>query len=252
MPVDPRHGRHVPSGTALAELVRQMFHVFQTQAINDLAHGEIWDPSKIDINVYADRAFPIMLEEYQRGAYAMEEELRGRRLGKHANSTISKANGISAFFNVFNREVIEQVWNMTMNFVTSTLATAATHVANVYEEVRGNLADALKGGESSKKISERMREIFSNPDKAFAIGQSESSRAMHAGQNQVAKDAGFKTKSWMASSDACDFCLKLDALGPVPIDKPFIVLSKGNPAYRTIMFPPGHVHCVCSMSFDQD
>lgn len=71
-----------------------------------------------------------------------------------------------------------------------------------------------------------------------------SSRAVHAGDLMLLKDAGVQTKRWLASSDACDRCQELNGV-EVGIDEPFAVVSGRGP-YSVVLHPPLHPSCMCS------
>jgi hypothetical protein len=122
---------------------------------------------------------------------------------------------------------------------------ASFGASTVYERTRAAIRAGVTGGEALKKITVRVGEIFNDPKKAQRIAMTETSRAMHAGQMQAAQESGIvKSLRWLASVDACDFCLELDGK-EVPIGQPFDVNPKGGP-YAAIYHPPAHPHCMCA------
>lgn len=269
--IDPAHGRYIPEGRDLAAVIQQMFVKFGMEARIDAQQGRMWDPNRIDISEYARAVEPIMLRYYQMGGYMTYEGLyRARRQNQDFMrlDTVRQSGKVAGLiekrlptvqigqeslrlsFNVFNPEVLDAVRTMAMHFVESTLATVVEQVADAYEALRQQLGAALSQGEALRDISARVLQIFDDPDRAFRIAATESSRAMHQGQVHVAKANGVEEKVWLNSEDACELCKSLGDLGPIPIDKPFIVLKKGNPNYRKVMAPPAHVHCFCSLTFE--
>jgi hypothetical protein len=267
--IDPAHGRWIPEGRDLAAVIQQMFARFGQEARRDAQRGEVWDPSRIDLNEYANAVTPIMLRYYQMGGYMTYEGLyRSRRQSQDflQLDTVSQSGKVAGLiekrlptvqigqeslrlsFNVFNPEVLDAVRTMAMHFVESTLATVVEQVANAYDAVRQQLGAALSQGEALRDISARVLAIFDEPDRAFTIASTESSRAMHSGSLYVARANGVEEKTWMASSDACPRCLELDGK-TVPIDKPFYVSPKGG-RYAVVKTAPLHPRCQCTVVFE--
>lgn len=111
--------------------------------------------------------------------------------------------------------------------------------------IREELSAGLQAGEPVAAVAERIRQTGFSPRRAATIAQTESSRAMHAGQGVAARELGVTHWTWLASSDACDICLSLDGK-TVRIGEPFYVHPTGKAAYRVVEHPPAHPHCYCA------
>ena len=123
------------------------------------------------------------------------------------------------------------------------LRLAGTIVEDTRRMIREELSAGLADGEPVAVIARRVREVGFSPKRAAMIAQTESSRAMHAGQAVAAKELGVTSWKWLASSDACDVCLSLDGK-EVRIGEPFMVWPTGKPEYRVVYHAPAHPHCV--------
>jgi hypothetical protein len=127
------------------------------------------------------------------------------------------------------------------------LRLAGTIVEDTRRMIREELSAGLQAGEPVAAMAERIRLQSFSPRRAATIAQTESSRAVHAGQGIAAKELGVTEWTWLASSDACEeICLPMDGK-TVKIGEPFYIHSKGNPAYRVVTHPPAHPHCYCSV-----
>ena len=105
-------------------------------------------------------------------------------------------------------------------------------------------------GESVQKLTKRIQAIFDGAEKyrARAIAQTETSRAVHAAQEQAAIQSGVVTGfEWLLSGDACPICIAIAARCPaVRLGHAFAVIGE-NPHYSQIKFPPAHPHCNCTV-----
>ncbi len=72
-----------------------------------------------------------------------------------------------------------------------------------------------------------------------------SHRAMHAGQYAVDEQHGVEKIEWLASSDACDVCRKLNGQQR-KLGVPFLVKTTGPEQYRKVFYPGAHPGCMCS------
>jgi hypothetical protein len=124
------------------------------------------------------------------------------------------------------------------------LRLAGTIVEDTRRMIREELSAGLQAGEPVAAMAERIRLQAFSPRRAATIAQTESSRAVHAGQGIAAKELGVTEWTWLASSDACEeICRPLDGK-TVKIGEPFYIHPKGNPAYRVVYHAPAHPHCV--------
>ncbi len=112
--------------------------------------------------------------------------------------------------------------------------------ANYYGVPVGRSGGGPRGGSSTgADREEAVGRIFDKPY-AADIAEEEATRLHHEGQIDAAKEAGRQTHRWRTSFGACQFCLKLEAVGPVAIGQPFGTRSDGVAIYT----PPAHPHCL--------
>jgi hypothetical protein len=150
-------------------------------------------------------------------------------------------------FDLYNPRVTEAIRRAVFDFCQATLDTALTDARRAYQGLRAELIAGLEGGETNRELAARVRGVFMDPYRAARIARTESARAVHSGQLEYARETGIVSqKKWLASSDACDLCLKLAAMGAIDLDAPYFVHQKGHPAYRVVMHPPAHSFCMCS------
>jgi hypothetical protein len=105
-------------------------------------------------------------------------------------------------------------------------------------------------GESIEQLTKRVNAVFETATKSRArtIAQTETSRAIHAAQDDAGRRSGVVTGwRWLLSGDACPICVAIHARNPtVRIGEPFAIIGK-NPLYSHIYHPPAHPRCNCDM-----
>lgn len=171
-----------------------------------------------------------------------------RQRQTHRGVAKAAAPTVASNLSLFDPKVIDAVDAAAFAFCRETMETAAGDLGTVLSELRTALKLGLSQGEATRVLAAKVREIFASPQRAFRIAVTESSRAMHGGQFLSAKASGIvHRKEWVASSDACELCLSLADLGPIPLDKPFCVDPRGG-HYAVVQFPPAHPHDMCSWS----
>ena len=126
----------------------------------------------------------------------------------------------------------------SMNATTSLALDEA--LARTREELK---AGVVERGEALTAITKRINGIFDGAEKwrARRIAWTETSRAVHAAQEQAAIASGVVT-GWrlLLSSDACPLCVAVYRRAPtVRLGHAFAVIGD-NPHYSTIKFPPLH------------
>jgi len=139
---------------------------------------------------------------------------------------------------------MNEIRNAVFQFCDSTNQTTTDLLTTALAKLREELAAGLQAGEAQLSLSQRVYQIFHDPYRAHTIAATETSRAMHGGQLMLAKATGLiRGKRWLASADACDFCLSLNGK-EVPLDHDFAI--RGTGAYAHIPYPPGHPRCMCT------
>jgi hypothetical protein len=160
---------------------------------------------------------------------------------------VLKAEPLGIAFDLTNPHVAEAVRRLVFDFCQETLATSTMRVHEALDALRRELAEGLERGEALQRLSARVGEIFGDPRRAFIIAATEASRAAHAGQLLAAEESGVVGGlRWLSSSDCCDACAALDGR-VVRLGEPFTVTG-GKAAYATVLHPPLHPHCMCSVT----
>lgn len=152
---------------------------------------------------------------------------------------------------VTNPHVASKIQSASLSFCQSTNATTSKALNVALADLRGELvAGVATTGEAIPKLTKRVNSIFDSAEKSRArrIAQTEASRAVHAGQEEAAKQSGLVAGwEWLLSSDACPLCQMIGRRAKyVRLDQPFAVIGD-NPSYSSITHPPLHPHCNCTV-----
>jgi hypothetical protein len=248
MPIDPKHGRTIPSGRDIARTLRTVWHRQMAAVASAIRSGRpapnlsAWDQTLSELSV------PLLTVHYHQGGTAAGRRIRlaRARAGKSAGGARVKSlvSIDVSDFDVFRPEVLTAIRQAALSFAASTNATSTARVGEAIDALRRELAGGLAEGESLQRLGRRVRSIFADPERACTIASTEASRAMHAGQMMAAREAGVERKRWLASSDACGRCLALDGV-EADIGDPFYVDPRGGP-YAVVMHAPLHPNCMCT------
>lgn len=126
------------------------------------------------------------------------------------------------------------------------------------ETLRGVLTQSLKKGETIAQLQARIEAVYGGSDdfRAGRVARSEIIRVLNAGAVEAWRQTGVvSAKRWLASSDACKFCLALDGQ-QVGLVQQFV--GAGEPwsaadgetmiaTYGDIQHPPAHPNCRCTL-----
>ena len=232
--IDPRHKRPLPSGRALARIMRQVL----CRQHDAFLHNH--RAFLANLPAQMPGLFDLLLPIFERYAF------QGARTASNTvlvSTAIEKSSAywrksILTDFNVLAPQILAAARRMTFAFLDA--FTKATS-----DMLREALAAAAQLGETGLELQRRLRAIF-GPERAAVIGQTESSRVTHEGQRIADKESGVVEKrQWLASADACPLCLALDGK-EVGMDEPFYIRPEGGP-YATILGPPAHPRCACAV-----
>ena len=269
--VDPSHGVPLPKGLALQQVLGRILDR-QRLAINEWLRGLKNVPRKpptlIQWTEPMTSATSPLVQTYQRqGALRLVYDVlrRANQTRKNARSGRGFANFrtksstdpttveeiLADAFRVFNLEVGAAARQAAWNFSAVTNATAVGVITTAIRDAREAVARGLEQGEALATMTARVQRHFADPMRAARIAATESSRAVHAGQQAVAlaTDGLVTHKTWLASSDACPTCLKLNGLS-VPLDQHFTV--NGTGPYAVIEHAPAHPGCMCTVTHEVD
>jgi len=230
MPIDPLHGRRIPSGARLARVIRDVL-------LRMLRHAQaaVWAGHAPDFARFEEPLFkamlPILLHEWQLGREQAARNIRKRKVVSRKSSRLTTS------FNLI-REAVPRAIQQAI------LAVVGSITESLKQEVRDRMESGLRAGASNTSIADSLTTVFT-PQRAATIAATEASRAMHAGETEYANEAGATGLEWLASSDACDRCLELSDKR-VKFGEPFVVLTAVAPEYRNVMYPPLHPNCMCS------
>jgi hypothetical protein len=147
------------------------------------------------------------------------------------------------------RAMIEQ---SALKFCRSTNETTSKDLNTALADLRKSLIEGIvEKGEAPRQLAARVKEIFEGCEtwKAHQIAVTEASRAVHAAQEEAAKQSGVVAGfEFLLSSDACPLCHAVSASCPTArLGQPFAIIGD-NPDYSHIRFPPIHVNCQCAMT----
>ena len=251
-----------PSGHQLAHAVSWLLRNQSADAISAIRHGRKPDLSRWT-SIWIDVLRPILSPYYSQGANQLLRRIRQNAPQRMLPTMVQRAYARKSFrvrrwtkdegsakrgvfdfaFDLFNPRIKTAVDQAIFEFCEATNATSIGMIDDAMAALRRSLKTGLERGEATVNLNARVYRIFNDPYRAARIGQTETSRAVHGGQFMAAKESGvIKGKRWVASSDACPSCLKLNG-NEVALDEPFVVLPKGGP-YAVIMHPPLHPHCL--------
>ena len=100
------------------------------------------------------------------------------------------------------------------------------------DRIGNAIAQGLAAGDPIATVTSGITDIIGNPDRAFTIAQTETSRAMVSSQASEYAALGFSQFEWLAYDGACDECLDQEDANPHDL---------GDDQ------PPGHPNCRCSI-----
>jgi len=240
MPIDPAHGKFVPTGRRMAAILARVLRGEWRRARPLIRAGRM--PNFLGFLERLTIALkPLLASYYLRGHG--DERLRYRApkrrrkmlaglIEKRLEAPIATADdpgfapqptGIRGFFggvaNAVNRAV-RRIWSKVTGYVSRIMNTKP-------QAEREEVLERAFGKRAAENLA-----------------REESSKVHHEGQMDAATEAGRTTMTWLANETACDFCKKLAATGKnVPIGQAFGFTAKGG----AIFSPPAHPNCMCSL-----
>ena len=154
-------------------------------------------------------------------------------------------------WSVVNPHTERMIDEAALAFCESTNATTSLALDEALAQTREALRQGIvEQGEALPALTKRINAIFDGAEKwrARRIAWTETSRAVHAAQEQAAVASGVVTGwKWLISGDACPLCFAVAARCPaVKLGQPFAVIGD-DPHYAKVKFPPLHPHCACSI-----
>lgn len=195
-----------------------------------------WDAFKLGAQAISERMTPILTATWD-----VAGQKFAPRVGLDPDS-----------WSVVNPHTAQMIQDAAFNFCDSTNDSTSEQLDTALTKLRQELTEGIvEHGEALSELTKRVQSIFDKAErgKAREIAQTETSRAVHAAQEQAAIESGVVTGwKWLASADACpEICMAIAARAPaVRLGQPFAIIGH-NPVYQNIKFPPGHPSCNCSL-----
>jgi len=238
MPIDSNHRLWVPRGTAFAKEIAAIFERYWPEALESIRYGYRPQPERMyrDILMAAEA---YLGREYARGRKMVRPNMQAYGRRKSFGWFTRKDASIGLNFDLLRQEVVPQVRRLA-------IALANDITENAKRRIRIAIERGVTRGQSVHQIATELRQEWMDPAKARVIAQTETSRAMHAGQGDGYRSDGIDEWELLVSSDACELCKSL-AGKKVPVGEPLYVAPTGNPAYRVVRHPPIHPNCYCTM-----
>jgi predicted transcriptional regulator len=234
---EPENTYDLPQGEDIRRQLEQWFGR-QRDAVAKLIRGEL--PNRIEPLTRFDQPMaeamtPLLSAYWDEGGKACYE-----RIGLDPDE-----------WKVTNPHTREKIERAAFNFCQSTNATTSDSLNSALSRLRKELAEGIVDrGEALPELTKRVNRVFDRAEKyrARRIAATETSRAVHAAQEQAAIESeivvGFEL---LVSGDACPLCQRIAAeVRTVRIGQDFAVIGN-NPDYMHIRHPPLHVSCQCAM-----
>jgi HK97 family phage portal protein len=149
-------------------------------------------------------------------------------------------------------EVRREARRLSLDFCKATNETTNLKLREALDrtrqEIEANLIDPDAGVD---QLTKRVNQIFDQAEtwRARRIAQTETSRALHAGEREQAKRSGIVVGfRWILSQDACPICQRIESQTSdgIGVDERFGEVGD-NPEYRDVYHPPAHPNCRCSL-----
>lgn len=186
--------------------------------------------------------------------------LAGTELGRSRVDRVTKATeDVSIAFDVQYPQVTEYLASEPLKFAKAISTTLDVRL-------RAELAAGLTNGENLHGLMKRVKTVFTAYDRNHIemIARTEEARAMGRGELEAYRQSGVvKGHKWLASADACEFCLQVeaesDARGVTGLEESYVQLGSDTPSinpdsqarlqndYEDVQAPPLHPHCMCTL-----
>lgn len=245
MPIDARHGKNIPRGTALAAVLRPLLRREYRRVRRRLLHGnQALLSSEFRAELFQLLA-PVLADYYENGRrMAQRRMLALATVGKRFREEplVVKAPRFPQV-----GYAVEFGTNETVELAANRLALdlAGGITETLRDRMRDTLGSGLAEGFSPSEIADAFEPHFGRK-RAETIAVTEASRAQHAGEVDHYRSMGIKRHQWMASADACDVCMGLDGV-TLAMGSAFFTHDGGKAAYRVVEHPPLHPLCKCTV-----
>lgn len=231
---------NLPKGERLRKEVKQVFHEQRSAILDVMALGDLpaqwpgWDDLELGALAVSDRMTPILTVTWDDAAKKFAP-----KVGLDPNE-----------WSVINPNTEKMIEKAALAFSESMNETTSLDLDDALKQTKQALHEGIiTHGESIEQLTTRINAIFDGAERwrARRIAHTETSRAMHAAQEQSAIQSRVVSGwEWLPSSGACPICLAIAARARfVKLGQPFAIVGN-DPVYRTIKFPPAHPNCTCT------
>lgn len=125
------------------------------------------------------------------------------------------------------------------------------------EQLAAALLPGIHEGENMAELAKRVAEVYGQKKDTHAemIARTEVNTALNAGASETFVESGIEKHEWLASSSACEFCVKLNG-DVVKIGEPFAKLGSTitgvqggtyKVKHRAVKHPTLHPNCTCTI-----
>lgn len=225
---------------------REVSRAQHDSEITAILYGKAKAPSGVElfdtvewVGKFEDAATPFIRETFQEGAAAGRDDLLAIAGFEDPGSLLLSADRIN-----------EQVEKLAESFASQVVDITGRELADVLKE-------GLSEGENLDQLAARVGELWGIKKDSHAklIARTEINLAANSGAVATFKEGGIKSYTWLASVDACEFCLALNGKS-VTIGESFAPLGstvKGveggtfSVTFRDIKFPGLHPNDRCTI-----
>lgn len=171
--------------------------------------------------------------------------------GAYQESRSRLSRGRARADDVINPHLRRQIERQSFNFCRSTNESTSRRLEDALDALKHEFIQGLvEQGETGPELARRVKAIFEGLTERHAatIAATEASRAIHAAQESAALESGVVAgKELLISANACELCqMVATEAKQVRLGQAFAVIGN-HPEYSTIMHPPLHPNCRCSM-----
>ena len=109
--------------------------------------------------------------------------------------------------------------------------------------IRELIGQGIEEGWTNDEFSEHLSDSFTfDGTRADLIARTETAFAENRGTLDGWKASGLVSeKTWLPDAEACEICLALGAMGPIPLDQDF------DTEDDSVDGPPAHPNCECTL-----
>ena len=237
--IPQQRDRPLPTGTKVAAILRHFWKRQALETMQRLRHGIPNEAPRLDhyTQPMVEALTPTLLPTFARAYRGQAVAIRRQSRRKSAASDLWAA---------LHPRATEFLRRMVFDFCDETNQTTQESLTTAFRRLRSILRVGMEEGLSMSDVASAVGEVFQDPMRAMRIARTESSRAVHGGELLAARDSGVVSKQkWLASSDACDICQKLDGK-EVGLDEDFAYHPRAPAAYAHVRHPPLHPNCRCT------